>query len=620
MVTIVKSIMAGSMECPELSESVIPNDEFAKSCSHKLQPMNRFRDMSKLRNYEIIQKLGQGTFGVVQKARNIKTKELVALKQLINHSAKEGFPITAMREITILKKLNHKNILKIIDMIYEEPKISNPQDILHQRGCFYTVSPYMCSDLVGLLENPNINLEVSHIKCFMIQLLQGIQYIHEQMFLHRDIKAANILIDRSGTLKIADFGLARVYHGSPPKLMNGPGGGERAYTGLVVTRWYRPPELLLGERRYTTAVDMWGIGCVFGELFTRKPILVGKTDSHQAQLIFDLIGPPNSINWTQARNLPNKHDLNIGLTCQRSLESKFAPLMSPDGIDLLSGLLTLDPYKRFNALDALNHNYFKTDPLPILPQGLPKFEECHEIDKERFKLLREKKNNTNEANRISKTQFPKGPAEYNNSNNYSRNRNSNFPSALPKQPKFYNQHQQESHAPHRNHTDTYIPKDSKEGPVTNAPLKESNKPITSYQSLRDRSPRREAHTSRGPPTKNLNNISSSSSASNADSGAPNAVSQNNYTNVKAPAGIFMTNPRKQRPKPNTQPSLRNVSAQFKKRKLISDEQNESDLTDFDEDVKDNKQLDSFLDWDAFTRSPENRKLQHEKKQFEAKHK
>jgi len=258
--------------------------------------------------------------------------------------------------------------------------------------------------------------------------------------------------------------------------------------------------------------------------------------------------------------------------------------------------------------------------LPILPQELPKFEECHEIDKERFKLLREKKNNTNEANRISKTQFPKGPAEYNNSNNYPRNRNSNFPSALPKQPKFYNQHQQESHAPHRNHTDTYIPKDSREGPVTNAPLKESNEPITSYQSLRDRSPRKEGHTSRRPPTKNLNNISSSSSASNADSAAPNAVSQNNHTNVKAPAGIFMTNPRKQRPKPNTQPPLRNVSDQFKKRKLISDEQNESDLTDFDEDVKDNKQLDSFLDWDTFTRSPENRKLQHEKKQFETKHK
>lgn len=607
------------MECPEPSESVIPNDQSTKSCSIKLQPMNRFRDMSKLRNYEIIQKLGQGTFGVVQKARNIKTKELVALKQLINHSAKEGFPITAMREITILKKLNHKNILKIIDMIYEEPKISNPQDILHQRGCFYTVSPYMCSDLVGLLENPNINLEVSHIKCFMEQLLHGIQYIHEQMFLHRDIKAANILIDRNGTLKIADFGLARVYHGSPPKFMSGPGGGERAYTGLVVTRWYRPPELLLGERRYTTAVDMWGIGCVFGELFTRKPILVGKTDSHQAQLIFDLVGPPNSISWSEATSLPNKHDLNIGLTCQRSLESKFAPLMNPDGINLLSGLLTLDPYKRFNALDALNHNYFKNEPLPMKPQELPKFEECHEIDKERFKLLREKKNNIHEANKIPKAHFPKGPGEYNNSNNYPRNRNGSFPLALPKQPKFYNQHQQEAHVPQQMHTDTYIPKKRDDKPGANAPQKESSEPITSYQSLRDRSPRREVHISRKPSTTNPNNISSNSSASNVGGTLSNPTHQKNRPNAKASAGIFMTNSRKQRPNPNPQSSSRNVSDQFKKRKLLPDEQNESDLTDFDEDVKDSKQLDSFLDWDTFTRSPENRKLQHEKKQFETKY-
>lgn len=609
------------MGSSELDEPKITNDESSKL--FKLQPINKFRDMGKLRNYEIIRKLGQGTFGVVQKARNIKTKELVALKQLLNHSAKEGFPITAMREITILKKLNHKNILKIIDMIYEEPKTTSPQDLIHQRGCFYTVSPYMCSDLVGLLENPNVKLEVPHIKCFMIQLLKGIQYIHEQMFLHRDIKAANILIDDKGVLKIADFGLARVYHGQTPKINCGPGGGERAYTGLVVTRWYRPPELLLGERRYTTSVDIWGIGCVFGELFTHKPILVGKSDAHQAQIIFGLVGPPNSIHWPQATGLPNKSDLNIGLTCQRTLETRFEKLMGRDGVDLLSGLLTLDPYKRLNALDALDHEYFKNEPLPMESYELPKFEECHEIDKERFKLQKELKLTNIDVQRIPKNQFPTGPSDFsNNPSNYHRHKSGL--SSLPKQPKFYSQNDRDTHKNQK--TDSFVPRApnsqvngaTENGDTTisgrSTDRKNSETSITSYQSLRERSPRRINHKPRNPaiPTGNAN--ATTTRPNNNITPAANIKPQ---PNKASSTNIFMTNTRKQRPKSQT--PLRKISDQFKRRKILNEDQNESDLTDFDEDIKDSNQFDSFLDWDTFTRSPENRKLQHEKKQFETKH-
>lgn len=387
---------------------------------YRLQPINKFQDMNSLKNYEMIRKLGQGTFGIVQKARCKRTKQLVAIKQLLNHSAKEGFPITAMREITILKQLDHNNILKIIDMIYEEPKVSNPQEMIHQRGSFYTVSPYMSSDLVGLLENPNIKLDLPQIKCLMKQLLHGVQYIHEQHYLHRDIKAANILIDFNGVLKIADFGLARIYHGKPPSLGKGPGGGERNYTGLVVTRWYRPPELLLGERKYTTAVDLWGIGCVFGELFNEKPILVGLSDAHQANLVFNLIGSPSS--WPHAADLPNKQEFNLGLTCKRSLEERFSKLMPPDGVDLLSGFLTLDPFKRLNALDALNHEFFKNDPLPLRPEELPKFEECHEIDKERFKQLKGKTTTEIHSN------LPQKPFKDTRTNNYARDSPYKYPS------------------------------------------------------------------------------------------------------------------------------------------------------------------------------------------------
>lgn len=373
---------------------------FLLMAAHTSVDLRTFTDMSRLKHYEILEKLGQGTFGVVQKARSRKTQELVAIKQLINHSAKEGFPITAMREITILKQLDHTNILRITEMIHEDPKVSSASELVTTRGCFYTVSPYMSSDLVGLLENPRVVLELADIKCLMTQLLHGIQYIHDHKFLHRDIKAANILIDARGVLKIADFGLARSYHGHVPTLGQGPGGGERAYTGLVVTRWYRPPELLLGERKYTTAVDLWGVGCVFAELYTHKPILVGKSDVHQAQLVFELVGLPKD--WIHAAQLPNKSDYSIGLTCKRSLETRFRNLMTPDALAMLSGLLTLDPYKRFNAQDCLAHEFFTNEPRAVAPAQLPKFEESHEIDKERFKRMREKKEDGRDERRDEK--------------------------------------------------------------------------------------------------------------------------------------------------------------------------------------------------------------------------
>ena len=371
-------------------EEVEANSPEKKLRQHLIQPYNRFHDMNKLNTYVIILKLGQGTFGVVQKARDKRTNRLVALKQLLNHSAREGFPLTAMREITILKRLRHEHILRNIDMVYEEPKVSNPQDLVHQRGCFYTVSPYMRSDLVGLLENPDVQFTIPHIKNLMIQLLEGIKYIHEQMFLHRDVKAANILLDEEGTLKIADFGLARVYHGKKPITGNGPGGGEVPYTSLVVTRWYRLPELLLGERRYTTSVDMWGVGCIFGELFTHKPILVGKTDLHQAQLIFSLCGAPTLDSWPQAFGLPNAAELGKGVNYERTLESRFSNLMTQDAIDLFSALLALNPYRRINAIDALSHPYFTNDPKPCERSQLPLLE-AHEIDRETFKIEKDKR-------------------------------------------------------------------------------------------------------------------------------------------------------------------------------------------------------------------------------------
>lgn len=339
--------------------------------------------MATLSDYDLYNQLGQGTFGVVTKARQKSSKKLVAIKKFIVSDKKEGFPITAFREITIMKKLENLNVLQIIDMIYDSSH-------------FYTVFPYISSDLNGLLNNPRVDLNLPQIKCIMLQLLNGINYIHQNGYLHRDIKTANILLDHFGIIKIADFGLARLYHGEAPKLEDSPpGGGKYEYTGLVVTRWYRPPELLLGDKKYTTAVDIWGIGCVFGELFTKRPILEGKSDIHQAEIIFKLLGSPNSANFPNA-HLINRNGIDLKINYSRSLEFQFSKLMSNDAIDLLSGMLTLNPMERFNAVKCLNSNFFKTNPLPCASVELSNLEESHESDVKRFKdELKITINNTN---------------------------------------------------------------------------------------------------------------------------------------------------------------------------------------------------------------------------------
>lgn len=159
-----------------------------------------------------------------------------------------------------MKLLSHKNVLSLQDMAVEHPPLRTTNSKKQKRPIMYMVTPYMDHDLSGMLDNPSIHLTIPQIKCYMLQLLEGVRYLHDNHILHRDMKAANLLISNKGILQIADFGLARHYEGGVP--LPGKGGGETKfeYTSLVVTRWYRPPELLMQFRRYTTAIDMWGVG------------------------------------------------------------------------------------------------------------------------------------------------------------------------------------------------------------------------------------------------------------------------------------------------------------------------------------------------------------------------
>ncbi|KAF8956307.1 kinase-like domain-containing protein [Flammula alnicola] len=314
-------------------------------------------------DYEATTKLGEGTFGEVHKAVHKSTGTIVALKRILMHNEKEGMPVTALREIKILKALKHPCIVDILDMFVVRSTDKDPLSV-------YMVFPYMDHDLAGLLENERVKLQPSHIKLYMKQLLEGTEYMHRNHILHRDMKAANLLISNNGSLRIADFGLARSFDTA---VANGRSDGssrsrDRKYTNCVVTRWYRPPELLLGARHYGGEVDIWGIGCVLGEMFTRKPILPGTSDLDQLEKIWFLCGSPNQHNWPYFDQLPGCEGI-IRFTSQpRRLKPTYESV-GPETVDLLDKLLVINPKERLTAAQALEHDYFWTDPLPADPKS-----------------------------------------------------------------------------------------------------------------------------------------------------------------------------------------------------------------------------------------------------------
>jgi len=340
-------------------------------------PVGHWKKCRSVEEYEKLNDIEEGAYGWVSRARDSATGQVVALKRLKMDNANDGIPVTGLREIQTLTDCEHPNIVALREVVVgEDTKKIEKYVILSIYFPFYLkewllmvfsiflVLDFLEHDLKTLLEEMPEPFLTSEIKTLLLQLVSGVLYLHNTWILHRDLKTSNLLLNNRGVLKIADFGMARYFGDPPPKM-----------TQLVVTLWYRAPELLLGTERYGTAVDMWSVGCIFGELLTKEPLLQGKNEVDELSKIFELCGIPTEDSWPGFRRLPNARSLRLpkNPVSQGSvLRAKF-PFLTSSGSELLISLLSLNPAKRPSAKEVLDHGFFKEDPKPKSREMFPTF-------------------------------------------------------------------------------------------------------------------------------------------------------------------------------------------------------------------------------------------------------
>jgi len=308
--------------------------------------------------YERLNRISEGTFGVVFRARERETGGVYAVKKIKMDREREGFPLTSLREINLLLRLSHPNIINVTEVVVGASLDS-----------VFMVMDFMEHDLKELVERMRKPFSAGEVKCLMRQLLSGMSYMHDHWQIHRDLKTSNVLLSNRGVLKICDFGLAREY-GSP----------VRAYTALVVTLHYRAPELLLGAPTYSTPVDVWSLGCIMGELLRKRTLFEGKSEIEQLDKIYQLLGTPNESVWPGVGDLPHFASLRLRPQPYNNMRREFPkvshqgkPTLSDLGFDLLMGMLCYDPRRRISAEEALSHGWFQEFPPPTDPELMPTF-------------------------------------------------------------------------------------------------------------------------------------------------------------------------------------------------------------------------------------------------------
>lgn len=285
--------------------------------------------------YRKIEKVGEGTYGIVYKGEHKPTKKTVALKKIRLQADDEGVPSTAIREISMLKELKHCNIVGLLEVVNEN-------------NVLFLVFEFLTMDLKKYLDTmipKDQYIDKQLLKSYTYQILLAIKYCHSHRVLHRDLKPHNLLINENGILKVADFGLARAF-GVP----------VRAYTHEVVTLWYRAPEILLGQLRYSCPVDIWSVGCIFAEMANKRPLFHGDSEIDQIFRIFRTKGTPTELQWQGVTELP---DYKPTFPKWPILPLKNAvPRLEDKGLELLESMLEYKPADRISAKRALKHPYF----------------------------------------------------------------------------------------------------------------------------------------------------------------------------------------------------------------------------------------------------------------------
>jgi cyclin-dependent kinase 7 len=295
-------------------------------------------------DYEILQFLGEGTAGIVHKAKRKSDGKMVAIKQIRRTVYKHGVNGSGLREVKVLRELHHPNIVQLVD-------IQGGGD-----GELHLVLEFCEADLDKMIRSDKVALHAAHIKAFMSMLLKSLEHIHARWILHRDLKPENILYGQEHQLKLTDFGLGRHY------------GSERQMTNNILTIWYRSPEILFGAREYETGVDMWAAGCVFGEMFIKQPMFKGENELDQLGKIFTATGTPKIGDWANVDTLDRYVEFNAA---PKIPWSQWMTAVPADALDLLDKLLDLNPATRWTATQALAHPYFSNAPKASAASELP---------------------------------------------------------------------------------------------------------------------------------------------------------------------------------------------------------------------------------------------------------
>ncbi|CAG8588695.1 4951_t:CDS:2 [Paraglomus brasilianum] len=342
---------------------------------HDLKMKKEAKQIRVQEKYEIQGFISSGTYGRVYKAKakepkinehGMEIECVYAIKKFKpdkegdTHSY-TGISQSAVREISLCKELCHENTIRLEEVLLEDKSI-------------YMVFDYAEHDFLQIIHHHSQSerkpIPEFTIKSFLWQLLNGVAYLHANWVMHRDLKPANILVTADGVVKIGDLGLARLFHHPLVPLFNGD--------KVVVTIWYRAPELLLGSKHYTTTIDIWAVGCIFAELLALKPIFKGeeaKMDSkknvpfQRSQLtkIFEVLGTPTKERWPTIDHQPEYNNLNSFRPYSNTLREYYDRLPSAKseaGYNLLTAMLEYDPIKRISALDALSHPFFEEEPEP----------------------------------------------------------------------------------------------------------------------------------------------------------------------------------------------------------------------------------------------------------------